>query len=257
MNLAGKKVIVTGAASGIGLAIATRFAEAGARVACIDVDAAALDAAVRALEGQGRNVLGLAADLGDAAAAAVTANAAIEKLQGVDILVNNAGINATGTIDVIDVDQWNRVIAVNLTSMFVLAKAAWPHFSQQGHGVILNMSSIMGLTGASKNFAYCTCKAAIIAFTKSLAADGGPLGIRVNCVCPGFVHTPIMDRAHSREFQDKISGQLPLRRMASPKEIADGFLYLASDEASYATGTVLVLDGAATVGFAGCYLTDD
>jgi NAD(P)-dependent dehydrogenase (short-subunit alcohol dehydrogenase family) len=116
------------------------------------------------------------------------------------------------------------------------------------------MSSIMGLTGAAGNFAYCSCKAAIIGLTKSLAADGGPLGIRVNCVCPGFVHTPIMDKAHSREFQDRISAQLPARRMASPQEIADGFVYLSSDDATYANGTVLVLDGAATVGFAGCYL---
>jgi NAD(P)-dependent dehydrogenase (short-subunit alcohol dehydrogenase family) len=145
-------------------------------------------------------------------------------------------------------------MAVNLTSMFLFTKAAWPTFSKQKSGAIVNMSSIMGLTGVRQSFVYCASKAAIIGLTKSIAADGAPLGIRVNCICPGFVSTPIMDQAHSNEVQARISAQIPLRRMATPAEIAGGCVYLVSDDASYATGTVLVLDGSATAGFAGCYL---
>lgn len=255
MKFLEKKVIVTGAASGIGRAIATRFAEEGATVACLDQNVDALDATVQELLQAGHRAFGLRVDIGLAMDAATAADAAIAQMAGVDILVNNAGVNSVGTVQELDTEQWNRLLAVNLTSMFVMTKAVWSRFASQGHGVILNMSSIMGLTPVANNVAYCTSKAAIVGFTKSLAADGGPLGIRVNCVCPGYVHTPIMDRAHSAEFQQKIVAQLPMKRMATPREIANGFLYLASDDASYATGTVLLLDGAASAGFAGCFIT--
>jgi NAD(P)-dependent dehydrogenase (short-subunit alcohol dehydrogenase family) len=254
MRLRGKKALITGAASGIGRAIAARFIAEGADVALLDINAKQLDATVRELDNQTTAVVGIDVDLGVPSAAEKAAQAAISALKGLDILVNNAGVNASGTVATTDLASWDRTLAVDLTSVFILCKAAWPTFERQRRGAIVNMSSIMGLTGAANSFAYCACKAAIISLTRSLAADGGPLGIRANCVCPGFVHTPIMDQAHSREFQDRISGQLPMRRMASAEEIAGGFVYLASDEASYTTGSTLVMDGAATVGFAGCYL---
>jgi 3-oxoacyl-[acyl-carrier protein] reductase len=254
MKLKGKKALVTGAASGIGRAIATRFIEQGAHVACVDIDASALAATVQELQTENRKVVGFHADVAVRADVEKAVQGAQDVLEGLDILVNNAGINAGGTIDLVDEEMWNRTLAVNLTSTFFLSKAVWRIFAAQGQGVIVNMSSIMGLTGARNSFVYCASKAAIIALTKSLAADGGPLGIRVNCVCPGYVRTPIMDKAHSMNAQSKIANQLPIRRMAVPAEIADGFVYLASDDASYANGSILVLDGAATVGFAGCYL---
>lgn len=257
MRLSGKKALVTGAASGIGRAIASRFIEEGADVACIDINSSELNITVTKLQNHQRKLIGIVADVSIPSDVENAAQKAITKLGGLDIVVNNAGANQIGTIDTFSHEQWNKTIALNLTSFFSMSKYIWPHFVRQGHGVILNTSSIMGITGASKNFAYCTCKAGIIALTKSLAADGGPLGIRVNCVCPGFVHTPIMDKAHSKENQSRITNQLPARRMATPKEVADGFVYLASDDASYANGTVLVLDGAATVGFAGCYVNFD
>lgn len=256
MKLLGKKAMVTGAAAGIGRAIATRFVDEGASVACIDIDAGELEMTVRSLQGRPGTALGIVGDVGAAEDIARASRAAMSQLQGLDILVNNAGINAGGCVDTVSLEDWNRVIAVNLTSMFLFSKAAWGPFSQQGHGVILNMSSIMGLTGVRNSFAYCASKAAIIGFTKSIAADGAPLGIRVNCICPGFVSTPIMDKAHSRQSQERINAQLPMKRMASPAEIAGGALYLVSDDATYATGSVLVLDGSATAGFAGCYLQD-
>lgn len=254
MKLKGKKALISGAASGIGRAIATRFVEQGADVACVDINASVLAATVQELQTENRKVVGFHADVAIRADVEKAVANAQDSLGGLDILVNNAGINASGTIDLVDEEMWNRTLAVNLTSTFLLCKAVWQRFSAQGQGVIVNMSSIMGLTGARDSFVYCTSKGAIIALTKSLAADGSPLGIRVNCVCPGYVRTPIMDKAHSMSAQAKITNQLPIRRMASPNEIADGFVYLASDDASYASGSVLVLDGAATVGFAGCYL---
>jgi NAD(P)-dependent dehydrogenase (short-subunit alcohol dehydrogenase family) len=256
MKLRGKKAIVTGAAAGIGHAIATRFCSEGATVACLDIDAPRLDETVRGLNAAGARALAFPVDLGVPAEAERAARDAIAALGGLDILVNNAGVNASGTLETTELADWNRTLAVDLTSVFVLSKAAWPVLAAQRRGVILNMSSIMGLTGAANSFAYCACKAAIVGLTRSLAADGGPLGIRVNCVSPGFVSTPIMDRAHSPEFQQRISEQLPARRMASAPEIAAGFVFLASDDASYVTGATLVMDGAATVGFAGCYLEE-
>lgn len=254
MKLNGKKALITGAASGIGRAIATRFIEQGAHVACVDINASDLEATVQALQTEDRNVVGFHADVAVRADVENAVQSALEALGGLDILVNNAGINSSATIDQVDEEMWNRTLAVNLTSAFLLSKSVWRRFSAQGHGVIVNMSSIMGLTGARNSFVYCTSKAAIIALTKSLAADGGPLGIRVNCVCPGYVRTPTMDKAHTMSVQAKIANQLPIKRMAAPAEIADGFVYLASDDASYANGAILVLDGAATVGFAGCHL---
>lgn len=254
MKLAGRKALITGAAAGIGRAIAARFLAEGADVACIDVNATALEATVRALEGQRGKVIGITADVSSPLDIERATSAAISKFQGLDILINNAGINCSGTVDSLEPSQWDKVIAVNLTSVYLTCRAVWSHFSRQKHGVIVNMSSIMGLTGARNSFAYCSTKAAIIALTKCLAEDGGPLGIRVNCVCPGYVHTPLMDEIHDAQMQQRFAAQIPLRRMASPDEIAAGFAYLASDDASYANGHALVLDGAATVGFAGCYL---
>ena len=185
MRLSGKKALVTGAASGIGRAIASRFIEEGADVACIDINSSELNITVTKLQNHQRKLIGIVADVSIPSDVENAAQKAITKLGGLDIVVNNAGANQIGTIDTFSHEQWNKTIALNLTSFFSMSKYIWPHFVRQGHGVILNTSSIMGITGASKNFAYCTCKACpnqitrIIALTKSLAADGGPLGIRV------------------------------------------------------------------------------
>jgi len=254
MKLEGRRALITGAAAGIGRAIAARFVAEGAHVACIDVNGPQLEATVRDLHRQGGRAFGFRADVSVATDVERATRAAITELQGIDILINNAGISCSGTVESVEPSQWEKIIAVNLTSVYLMCKAAWPHLSRQKRGVIVNMSSIMGLTGARNSFAYCSTKAAIIALTKCLAEDGGPLGIRVNCVCPGYVHTPLMDEVHAPETQQRLAAQIPLRRMASPDEIAAGFAYLASDDASYASGTALVLDGAATIGFAGCYM---
>lgn len=254
MRLTGRKALVTGAAAGIGQAIAARFVAEGAQVACVDIDGRRLAATVEELRKSGSRVFGIQADVGVADDVARAAAEAIQALGGMDILVNNAGINAGGRVDTVSPEQWDRVIAVNLTSMFLFARAIWPVFSQQRRGAIINMSSVMGLTGVRESFAYCATKAAVVGFTRSIAADGAPLGIRVNCICPGYVSTPIMDAAHSKEKQARIAAQIPAKRMASPDEIAAACAFLASEEASYANGSVLLLDGGATAGFAGCWV---
>lgn len=254
MKLEGKRALITGAAAGIGRAIAARFLAEGAQVACIDVDAARLESTARDLRTKDNTVLGIAADVSSPLDVERAMRTVMGEFGGLDILVNNAGITGTGTVESLAPAQWDKIIAVNLTSVYLLCRAAWPHFSRQKRGVIINMSSIMGLTGGRNSFAYSSTKAAIISLTKCLAEDGGPLGIRVNCVCPGYVHTPGLNDIHDSETQHRLAAQIPLRRMASTDEIAAGFAFLASDDASYASGTALVLDGAATVGFAGCYL---
>jgi NAD(P)-dependent dehydrogenase (short-subunit alcohol dehydrogenase family) len=254
MKLKGKTALITGAAAGIGRAIAARFLAEGAQVACVDVNAALLESTVRALRTQDNTVLGIAADVSSQIDVERAMDTVLAEFGGLDILVNNAGIICAGTVESVTPTQWDRIIAVNLTSVYLLCRAAWPHFSRQKHGTIINMSSIMGLTGGRNSFAYSSTKAAIISLTRCLAEDGGPLGIRVNCVCPGYVQTPGLDDVHDAETQRRLAAQIPVRRMASPDEIAAGFAFLASDDSSYASGAALVLDGAATVGFAGCYL---
>jgi NAD(P)-dependent dehydrogenase (short-subunit alcohol dehydrogenase family) len=254
MRLNGKKALVTGAAAGIGRAIAARLVAEGAAVACVDIDGAQLDATVRALSGAAGSAFGVVADVGNSAEVERAVDTALAQLQGLDILINNAGINASGTVETVTPGQWDRVLAVNLSSVFHMCRRVWPVFVRQRRGAIVNMSSIMGMTPVRESFAYCSTKAAIIALTKSLGADGAPLGIRVNCVCPGYVQTPIMDRAHNAEMQARLAAQIPARRFAAPEEIAAAFAWLASDEASYANGATLLLDGAASAGFAGCFM---
>jgi NAD(P)-dependent dehydrogenase (short-subunit alcohol dehydrogenase family) len=254
MRLNGKKALVTGAAAGIGRAIAARLVAEGAGVACVDIDGAQLDATVGSLNGGPGSAFGIVADVGLGAQVESAVDAAVGRLQGLDILINNAGINASGTVETVSPAQWDRVLAVNLSSVYHMCRRAWPFFVRQRRGAIVNMSSIMGMTPVRESFAYSSTKAAIIALTKSLAADGAPLGIRVNCVCPGYVQTPIMDRAHSAETQARLAAQIPARRMAAPAEIAAAFAWLASDEASYVNGAALLVDGAASAGFAGCFI---
>lgn len=256
MQLNGKKAIITGAASGIGQVTAKRFTEEGSAVACIDIDATQLEDTVDKLLRKKVNVIGFVGDVSDPNAVNELVEKSVEKLGGVDILINNAGISYPGTIEDISYQDWNRNIAVNLSSFFLMSKAVWPRYVEQNSGSIINMSSIMGLTGLRNSFAYCSCKAGIIAFTKSLAADGAPLGIRVNCICPGYVDTPLMNIAlrEVKGLGQAIIKQVPAQRMATAAEIANGFVFLASDQASYVNGANLVIDGAATVGFGGSYI---
>lgn len=240
----GKRVVVTGGASGIGEATTRRFLDEGARVVVIDQNAAG-NARLRAewptLSGA------VDADVSDAAAVAHAFEKVDQILGGVDILINNAGIGFQHAFLDITPAAWRKVLGVDLDGVFYVAQQAARRMLAQGGGVILNMGSVSGLVALPKTADYNAAKAAVIHLSRSMALELAPT-IRVNCVCPGYVATAMADAEHSPESQREMASKIPLRRFARPEEIAGLFAYLASDEASFATGQPFVIDGGESVG---------
>ena len=253
MRLAGKRALVTGGASGIGAATAERFAAEGATVAIADLDGPGTDRQVAAIRTRGGDAVGIVADVGDDASVAAMTERAWEALGGVDILVNNAAIPMIGTVETLAADDWDRVLDLDLSSIYRASRAAWPRFVEAGGGTILNTASVAGVIGMAGQHGYSAAKAGVVMLTKCMALDGAAHGIRANCVCPGFVETPMVndyfdaqdDPAASRAA---VNAAHPLGRMGQPDEIAAAFLYLASDDARWITGTALVIDGGLTAG---------
>ena len=253
MRLAGKKALVTGGASGIGAATAERFAAEGAAVAIADLNSAGAESHADAIRAQGGTAVSLVADVGDDASVAAMTERAWEALGGIDILVNNAAIPTIGTVETLAADEWDRVIDLDLSSIYRASRAIWPRFVEAGGGTILNTASVAGVIGMAGQHGYSAAKAGVVMLTKCMALDGAAQGIRANCVCPGFVETPMVneyfdaqdDPAASRAA---VNAAHPLGRMGQPDEIAAAFLYLASDEARWVTGTALVVDGGLTAG---------
>ena len=253
MRLAGKRALVTGGASGIGAATAERFAAEGAAVAIADLDGPGTDRQVAAIRTRGGDAVGIVADVGDDASVAAMTERAWEALGGVDILVNNAAIPMIGTVETLAADDWDRVLDLDLSSIYRASRAAWPRFVEAGGGTILNTASVAGIIGMAGQHGYSAAKAGVVMLTKCMALDGAAHGIRANCVCPGFVETPMVndyfdaqdDPAASRAA---VNAAHPLGRMGQPDEIAAAFLYLASDDARWITGTALVIDGGLTAG---------
>ena len=253
MRLAGKRALVTGGASGIGAATAERFAAEGAAVAIADLNSAGADERASAIRDRGGRALGIAADVGDEDSVAAMMDRAWEALGGVDILVNNAAIPTMGTVETLAGDEWDRVIDLDLSSIYRVSRAAWPRFVEAGGGTILSTASVAGIIGMAGQHGYSAAKAGVVMLTKCMALDGAAHGIRANCVCPGFVETPMVltyfeaqdDPVASRAAVDAAH---PLGRIGQPDEIAGAFLYLASDEARWVTGTALVIDGGLTAG---------
>lgn len=246
MQLDTKVALVTGGAMGIGAAIAERFIEAGASVAIFDINGEAVRRQARRLSPRG-SVLALDGDAADedAVRSAVARTAA--ELGSLDVLVNNAGIEFSGTVGEMKSESWDRVLAVNLKGAFLFCKYTVPHMRQRG-GVIINMSSVRAFVSYAGGVAYDSSKAALIALTRTLALDHGKDGIRVNAICPGYVDTPMTEK-WLRTMPDRedtirrVFAAHPLGRMGTPRDIADAALFLASDAASFITGTALVVDG--------------
>jgi len=249
MRLKGRKAIITGATAGIGFETARRFAAEGAQVVLSDIDGTAVDAAAGKIDG----AIAITADVTDQGQIDRMVSGAIEAFGGLDIIVNNAGIPMLGTVETLAEADWDREIDVNLKSIYRTGRAVWPHFKSQGGGVILNTASIAGLLGSPGQASYGAAKAGVINLTRCMAIDGAAIPIRVNCICPGFIETPMVlaylegqdDLAASRAQVDAMH---PLGGIGRPADIANGFVYLASDEASWVTGTALTIDGGLTAG---------
>jgi len=240
MTLEGKTALVTGAARGIGLAIATRFVREGARVALVDLDRGAVEAAAKSL---GERAMGLAADVTLTADVERAVRAVHERWGRLDVAVNNAGITGGSklTWEVSD-EEWHRVLAVDLTAVFLVARAAVRVMLSQGSGRIINIASIAGKEGNPTLVPYSTAKAGVIGLTKALAKEVATRGIPVNAVAPAVIGTDMV-RQMSKETVDMLIAKIPMGRIGRPDEVAALVLWLASDECSFSTGAVYDLSG--------------
>ncbi|MDP1730484.1 MAG: SDR family NAD(P)-dependent oxidoreductase [Devosia sp.] len=242
-----KRVLVTGAAKGIGRAVAEQFAREGAALVLLDVDAPGLGAAASAIGDLGakvETVAGSVASIADCEAAAARARRAFG---GLDVLSHNAGIQRYGTVETTSYELWNEVIAVNLTGAFQISKATMPML-RESRGSIIHMSSVQGLASQTGVVAYSVAKHGLIGLVHAMAVDAAPFGVRVNGVAPGSVDTPMLrDAVASAEDPDAlwqvINEMHPLGRSARPEEVADLVSYLASDRASFITGEIVRIDG--------------
>jgi 3-oxoacyl-[acyl-carrier protein] reductase len=246
-RFAGKNVIVTGGASGIGLATASRFLREGAQVVVYDVNGAGIDAAAGTLEaaaaeGDG-SYFAVQGDVTSPEAVDGLISQAVERLGPIDVVVSNAGIAYDEPFLDTTLQQWHRTIDVNLTSMFIVSQAAARHMKERGSGVILLTSSTNGLVGEDRYSAYNASKGGVTLLTKSLAIELGRHGIRANAVCPGYIVTPLAELNDSPEFMANYAATLPIGHLGNAHDVAAAFAFLASDDASFITGETLVIDG--------------
>jgi len=246
MRLKNKVSIITGAAQGIGLATALKFAEEGATVIVCDMKPAGVDAALAMVRARGAQAQGFAVNVTDRAAIDAMVAAVKDHYGHIDVLVNNAGITKDARLQKMTLDQFDAVIDVNLRGVFHASQAVLPTMVAQGSGVILNASSVVGIYGNYGQTNYAASKFGVIGFTKTWSRELGPKGIRVNAVAPGFVETPILATIPDKVLQ-QMREQVPLHRLGKPEEIANVYAFLASDEASYVNGAVIEVSGGMTV----------
>ena len=243
-GLKGKHVLVTGGASGIGQATATRFLEEGAAV-CV------LDRSAEARERVGLELPGLAnvidADVSDLGQVQAALEQAIECMGSVDVVINNAGISIRHDFLDITPQEWDEVVGINLKGAFYVAQTAARHMVERGSGVILNTASTAGTTGYPHYADYSASKGGVIGLTLSMALELAPT-VRVNAISPGYVLTPMQRAEYSDAMLDAVNRKIPAGRHARPEEIAALFAFLASEDAAFATGQVYVMDGAETTG---------
>jgi 2-hydroxycyclohexanecarboxyl-CoA dehydrogenase len=246
MNLKGKVAIVTGAASGIGAAIAQKMAEAGATVVVADVQADKGETRADTLRAAGGDARFMQVDMTDAASIAAFADAVQAQLGTVDVLVNGAGWGKTHPFWEGTPELWERIIGLNLVGPMRLAKALLPEMMKRGGGKIVNIASDAGRVGSLGETVYSGAKGGLIAFTKALARETARYGINVNCVCPGPTDTPLM-AAVPEKVQEALTKAIPFRRLGKPEEVADAVMFFAGDESSYVTGQVLSVSGGLTM----------
>jgi NAD(P)-dependent dehydrogenase (short-subunit alcohol dehydrogenase family) len=252
-SLSGKRALITGGASGIGRTTALLFAREGAAVSVVDIDEAGGQAVAQTIVDEGGQAIFVRCDVSQAVDCRHAVQRTLEELGGLDILFNNAGIIRRATVISTTEPEWDRVMAINVKSIFLMSKYAIPVMVQSGGGVIINTASGWGLVGGRNAVSYCASKGAVVNMTRAMALDHGDQNIRVNCICPGDTDTGML-RNEARQLgvphAEFLAGAAdrPLRRVGKPEDIAQAVLYLASDAASFVTGTALVVDGGGLAG---------
>ena len=248
MRLIGKHAVVTGGGSGIGAATATRFAAEGARVTILDRDPPRSEGIANQICESGGNAVALACDVAEEIQVRDCAERAAQHFGAIDILFNSAGIAIRRAVSDTEADDWDRVMATNLRGSFLCSKFCLEHFRPEG-GSIIHVSSVTGIMGVRSRAAYSASKGALVALTRNMAIDLAGRNIRVNCVCPGFVRTPmaraLLDDAARR---DRLVSMHPLGRLGEPEDIAMAVLFLASDDSRWITGISLAVDGGFSAG---------
>lgn len=253
MQLSEKVALITGGASGIGRATALLFAREGAAIGLADVNADAAQRVADEIIQSGGRAFFESVDVTRAADCRRLVERAIREFGCIDVLFNNAGVIRRATVLDLSEEDWDRVMAVNVKSIFLLSREAIPHMQKARGGTIINTASGWGVAGGAKAAVYCASKGAVVLLTKAMAIDHGPQKIRVNCICPGDTDTTML-REEAQQLGEKNSHFLaeaakrPLRRVGTPEEIAQAALYLASDASSFVTGTALVVDGGGLAG---------
>lgn len=242
-RLNGKVAIITGGAGGIGKETAKLFVKEGASVAIFDVNKDGIDVALKEIGG---NSKGYVVDVSDFEDVNKNVQSVIKDFGYVDVLINNAGITRDRFLTKMEIEDWNKVIAINLTGTFNCAKAVAPHMMERGKGNIINVSSVVGVYGNIGQTNYSATKAGVIGLTKTWAKEFAKKGIRVNAIAPGFIKTPMTEKVPEKVLQMMID-KTPMGRMGEPIEVANVLLFLASDESSFVTGHTLHIDGGVTL----------
>jgi len=252
MNLKGKTAIVTGAGSGIGKATAGVFAREGANVVVVDWNRESGEQTAAAIRAEGYETIYCHADISNVQDVEGMVNTAVGRYGQLHVIFNNAAIQILAKLVDTTEDVWDRIQSVNLKGVFLGCKYAIPAIIRSGGGSVINMASVLGFVGDPDLAAYCAAKGGVIALTKAAALTYGPDKVRVNCICPGDVDTPLVQDYFNKDpnpdrLRQEVSSKYALRRIASPEEISRAAVFLASDASSFITGNMLVVDGGLTV----------
>jgi NAD(P)-dependent dehydrogenase (short-subunit alcohol dehydrogenase family) len=248
-RVADETAVVTGAGSGLGYASAVKLAAEGARVACLDRSLESARKAADFIDQQGGEALALACDVTEPHQVEAAITHVVERFGPLHILFNNAGIAVRSPVDQESPEKWDECMAVNVRGIYLVARAAIPHM--QAPASIINTASVTGLLGIRNRAAYSASKGAIISLTRNMALDYAARGIRVNCICPGFVRTPLLDPIMGDEQRlRRLTSLHPIGRLGMPEDVANAVLFLASGESAWITGIALPVDGGFTAGHA-------
>lgn len=249
-RLSGRVALISGGASGIGAACAQRFAAEGARIAALDVQSP-LEEIWKRIRDHDEEAFFVEADVRDEDTIAASVSTITERFGSIDILVNAAGVHGTGSVDSLDSTEWDRVVDINLKGTYLVSKHVVSGMMERERGNIINLASVEGLEGLETQAAYNASKGGVVLLTRNMACDYGRYGVRVNCLCPGYIETPmtqILSEKGLEEIRQRFIDFHLLRRSGSADEVAAAALFLASDDASFVTGHALAVDGGFTAG---------